>query len=55
MSKTRTLEVLIAISIIGDIAARLLGLGDDFALAVTQGALGIMLLADVYKEWRGNR
>lgn len=55
MSKTRTLEVLIAISIIGDIAARLLGLGDGFALTVTQGTLGIMLLADVYKEWRGNR
>ncbi|WP_197018215.1 hypothetical protein [Selenomonas bovis] len=55
MSKTKALETLVIISIIGDVAARYMGLGASFALAITQGALGIMLFADLYKERRESK
>ena len=49
------LEALIVISLAGDVAAKLSGLGTEFSLAVTQGSLGAALLTAIYKEWRGRR
>lgn len=52
MSTSKTLKTLVVVSIIGDVVAHLTSLGSDFALAVTQGAIGTLLLIDVYKKWR---
>ena len=52
MSTSKILKTLVVISIIGDVVARLTNLGTDFALAVTQGTIGTLLLIDVYKKWR---
>lgn len=52
MSTSKILKTLAIVSIVGDMAAHLTKLGPDFALAVTQGAIGVLLLVDVYRKWR---